>query len=110
MFYSDTFTLVNHDFSINVLRLILFSCFGFVSNISVYLANLGLKFKIALICIFDQGHVNVMQCNGFSNLELFWTKVWKMGFELGGIHSRLSDDLLKVDAVVDGRSWYTFSV
>ena len=48
-----------------------------------------------------------MQCNGFSNLELFWTKVWKMGFEVGGIHSRLSDDLLKVDAVVDGR-WYTF--
>ena len=74
------------------------------------LLTYGLKFIIAFICIFDQGHVNVMQCNGFSNLELFWTKVWKMGFELGGIHSRLSDDLLKVDAVVDGRSWYTFSV
>ena len=43
MFYSDTFTLVNHDFSINVVRLILFSCFGFVSNILVYLANLWLK-------------------------------------------------------------------
>ena len=24
-----------------------------------------------------------MQYNGFSNLELFWTKVWKVGFKGG---------------------------
>ena len=39
-----------------------------------------------------------MQYNGFSNLELFWTKVKKVGFmQEGEIHSRLSEDLLKVE-------------
>ena len=56
MLYSDTLTLVNNnDFSNAVVRLMLCSFPGFVSNISVYpLLTCSLKFIIASICcVFD---------------------------------------------------------
>ena len=56
MFNSDTVTLVNNnDFSNDVVRLMLFSCLGFVSNTLVYpMLTCSLEFIIALIyCVFD---------------------------------------------------------
>ena len=54
MFYSDTLTLVNNNgFRNAVVRLMLFSWFGFASNTSVYpMLSCSLKFIITLIFVF----------------------------------------------------------
>ena len=111
MFYSDTMTLVNNDFSHAVVRLILFSWFGFVSNTEVYLIlTCSLKFIIALIyCVFDEGNISDMQCNGFSNLEIFRTKIRTVGFGEGWnsfqVKSGLAEDLDKYFKSSFNSSW-----
>ena len=45
-----------------------------------------------------------------SILELFWTKVWKVGFEGGWNSFQVKWGLAEVDVVVDERSRYTFSI